>query len=136
MKAKLYLGDISQERIKPEKIGKVSVKEYFKKDDKAIVICCDAFCCILDCSRPVHPEDLVTYEERVRKWGPELVLRKEKFGGLVWNRRTGHIWELGQKETKICLELARGKSLNEVIKEQDVTESELFSLLADVTQQL
>lgn len=136
MRAKLYLGDISQEKIKPDKIGKVAVKEYFKPGGNAIVICCDAFCCILDCDRPVHPGDLVTHEEKIRKWGPELVLRKEKFGGLVWNRRTGHVWEIGQKETKICLELARGKKLKDVIKEHDVTESELYGLLADVTQQL
>lgn len=136
MRAKLYLGDISQEKIKPAKIGKIPVKDYFNPGDSAIVICCDAFCCILDCDRPVNPEDLVSRPERVKQWAPELVLRKERFGGLVWNRKTGHVWEIGTKETKICFDFARGKSLKEVSKKHGVSESELFTLLADVTQQL
>lgn len=136
MRARLYLGDISQEKIRPEKIGKASLAEYFKPGDAGIVICCDAFCCILDCDRPVDPRELVTRKERQAQWAPTLVLRKEKFGGLVWNRQTGHVWEIDEKATRVCFDLAKGRALKKVCEKHEVNESDLFSLLAEVTRQL
>lgn len=132
MRAKLYLGDISQEKIKPGKIVR-PLAEYFKPD-ASLVICCDAFCCILDCDRPGNYDDIIYPQDK--RWAPELVLRREKFGGLIWNRKTGHVWQISEKATKICYDFAKGADLGTVCKKHEVTESDLFTLLADVSQRV
>ena len=122
MKARLYLGEITQDRIRASKFSERPAA------DLGWVLCCDGFCCILNFKRELD-DDLPDVERPSLAWQ----LREEPFGGLLWNTGTGHVFQLDQTAYRALRELAEGASVNELAKRHNVEESELYTLLAEVT---
>lgn len=122
LKAKLYLGRIAQEKIGHEKFGKADI-------DNGIVICCDGLCCVLDFSKVTDPLELVAKKQNF-KW----MLREEAFGGLLWNAKSDHVFELSHDAFSVLKELTSGKSVEEVSEKLNVEESDIYQLFSEVTK--
>jgi hypothetical protein len=135
MNVDLYLGDITQEEI--------NIGAFQKHYNPSLTVCCDGFCCILDFSKGLRPEDLVG--NPVDKLIPRLsvgvershldwLIRKEEFGGLLWNLHTGHVLQLDHEAYAVLRDLAQGKTLNQLAKAHDIEVTEIHQLLAAVTR--
>jgi hypothetical protein len=104
MEIKLYLKKINQEMIKA------------KKDTDIAVSGCDVYvswtksCCILDFSYQ-NPKDLVITPSNLG-----LMMRKEEVGGLVWNAKTGSVYQVDEEAYLTILGLEDGFSEREIAK--------------------
>jgi hypothetical protein len=104
MEIKLYLKKINQEMIKRT------------KDVKDSVAGCDVYvswtksCCILDFGYQ-DPNDLISNPLK-----PGLILRKEDIGGLIWNAKTGTVYQVDEEAYHTILELENGFSEIEIAK--------------------
>lgn len=104
MEINLYLKKINQEMIK------------LRKDVKESVSGCDTYvsweksCCILDFGYQ-DPSDLVSTPLK-----KGLMMRKEDVGGLIWNARTGSVYQVDEEAYQTIQELENGFSELEIAK--------------------
>lgn len=135
MNAQLYLKELTQEQI--------DIDSYQGTyGNVAWTLCCDAFCCILDFSANLTPEDLVTrspvdrtrlsvgFKTKRLDW----MLREESFGGLLWNTSTGHVFQLDPEAYGVLSRLEKGASLREIAEQHEISESDIHQLLADISR--
>jgi hypothetical protein len=127
MEAKLYLSKLHQDLI-----DNVKTVEQFKKLGDALAwnLCCDGFCCILDFNKIANPADLISRKPDYMRW----YIRKEDFGALLWNPATNKVYELDDEAFKVLMTLQEGTGLEKAVKEHKVKESDLFKLLATISE--
>ncbi|HLP62633.1 MAG TPA: hypothetical protein VK186_27585 [Candidatus Deferrimicrobium sp.] len=128
MKAKIYLSKLHQDLI-----DGVKDLNTFKGigDRLAWNLCCDGFCCILDFRKFQNPLDLVSREKK--NW-MSWYIRKEKSGALLWNPKTNRVFELDDEAFNVLMTLQEGAGLEKAIQEYGVKESDLYSLLAQISE--
>ncbi len=127
MRAKLYLSSLHQDLI-----DGVQTAEEFKRlgDDQAWTLCCDGFCCILDFSKFQNPQDLVAKRQATQGW----YIRKEEFGGLLWNPDTNRVFELDSEAFKVLMTLQEGTGTEKAVREHGVSLSDLHKLMAQISE--
>ena len=126
MKSKVYLSSLHQDLI-----DRVRTEKQFKSlgGAEAWTLCCDGFCCILDFSKFQNPADLVTKKRDSLSW----YIRKEDFGGLLWNPHTNRVFELDEEAYEVLMTLQEGTGLERAVKQHGVQVGELHTLLAQIS---
>ena len=127
MKAKLYLSSLHQDLI-----DQVRTEKQFARlgDEQAWTLCCDGFCCILDFSKYQNPADLVSRKQDSMSW----YIRKEDFGGLLWNPRTNRVFELDQEAYDVLMTLQEGTGMDRAVKKHGIRDAELHTLMAQISE--
>lgn len=137
MEAKLYLWDLNQDRIRTERmVSKEEIEKMFTPDDFSWVLCCDAFCCILDFSFRVDKLDEIKLKDLKERANFRWHIREEKFGGLLWNPQTGHVFQLDKEAYQVLRALEEGMKVEEVERKFTVSGSKIHSLLADISKKI
>jgi hypothetical protein len=123
----LYLPSLHQDLI-----DEVRNVDQFKQpgDSEAWRLCCDGFCCILDFKKYQNPLDLVSRKKDWMSW----YIRKENFGALLWNPATNRVFELDDEAYKVLMTLQEGTGLEKAVKEYGVQASDLYRLLAQISE--
>lgn len=133
MKVELYLESLHQDLIDGAKdVGQARDLERFRRlgDERAWVLCCDGFCCILDFSKYQDPRDLVSTRPDPRRWH----VRREPFGGLLWNPHTNRVFKLDQEAFEVLLTLQEGTGLAKATRDHGVSERDLHLLMAQIAE--
>lgn len=125
MKAKLYLPRLHQDLIDEVR----NVDQFKNLGGEAWTLCCDGFCCILN-FKYQNPIDLVSRRDEWMSW----YIRKEDFGALLWNPKTNRVFELDDEAYKVLMTLQEGTGLEKVVKEYGVQASDLYMLLAQISE--
>ena len=127
MKAKLYLSSLHQDLI-----DKVRTEKQFARlgDEQAWTLCCDGFCCILDFSKYQNPADLVSRKQEPMSW----YIRREDFGGLLWNPSTNRVFELDQEAFDVLMTLQEGTGMGRVAKKHGIQDAEVHKLMAQISE--
>lgn len=138
MEAELYLWDLNQDKIGLDKvINPEDVERVFGPGNEAAwVLCCDAFCCILDFSNRIDRLEEVSFADMRRKARFRWQMRQEKYGGLLWNPHTGHVFKLDQEAFEILRELEEGVGLETVEEKFNVSSSDLHKFLATISERV
>lgn len=117
MEIKLYLKKINQEmidtgrKLSPDKIAKCDFYVSWEKS-----------CCILDFFIQ-NPDELVSFPLR-----QGLIMRKEDVGGLIWDARTGAVYQVDEEAYHTIIELDHGLNELEVARRMQVPLSRVKSL--------
>ncbi|GLI54507.1 hypothetical protein PM10SUCC1_00220 [Propionigenium maris DSM 9537] len=132
MLVKLYL-----ERINQEMINKHKANEIIEMIDKAIIEKKDydpdwggnlweKECCILNFDKK-NPNicDL-------QKIGEFITMRREKFGALVWVRKTNKVYQIDDQAFMVLNNLDHGVSINQAAKSADVPVEDIKSLIVEL----
>lgn len=126
MKASVYLSSLHQDLI-----DNIRTEEEFSKiGNAAWTLCCDGFCCILDFSKFTDPRDLVANDPKPMSW----YIRREEFGGLLWNPDTNRVFELDKEACDLLLTLQEGTGLERAAKKYGVTAAQVHSLMAQISE--
>jgi hypothetical protein len=127
MKANLYLSSLHQDLI-----DQVRTEQEFKRVGGGVAwtLCCDGFCCVLDFSKFQDPTDLVSAKRDPLRW----YIRKEDFGGLLWNPDTNRVFELDDQAYNVLMTLQEGTGLKRALKTHRIQVNELHALLAQVSE--
>jgi hypothetical protein len=130
MEAKLYL-----ERINQEMINKKDTAEIIREIDKGLAKkkgpasdwggnVWDKSCCIINIGKR---------DPRIRELeeiGHFIMMRRERFGGLVWVRKTNAVYQVDEQAFMVLNDLDNGVTLKQAAKSANVTERSIKSLVA------
>lgn len=140
MKAELYLWDLNQDKIGVEKVvEKADIEKVFGPGDEAVegwVLCCDAFCCILDFSFNVDRLEEISFADLKRRAGFRWQMRQERFGGLLWNPHTGHVFKLDSEAFELLRELEEGSEIETVERKFKISATEIHRFLATISERV
>lgn len=127
MKMELYLKHINQEMIQKgtsrkvvNDIGKDFGKSSAKKKDWSVWGSWTVSCCVLDFSMPLHEKELLIQ--------PFRLMRKEKDGGLIWNKKNHKVYKVDEEAYHVILDLDSGVNLKRIAEKHNVKISEIAKL--------
>ena len=118
MKMELFLNHINQEMIDKGTSRKVSrdIRRDFpgapRRADWSVWGSWTVSCCVLDFSMPLHERELLIK--------PFRLMRKEKDGGLIWNKKNHKVYKVDEEAYHAILDLDAGVSLRTIAKKQNV----------------
>ena len=132
MKAKLYLERINQEMINKNNIAEVAFEidrelatQKFNSSDWGGNVW-DKSCCIINVGRK-DPEI-----DELREIGQFVMMRREKFGGLVWVRATNAVYLVDEKAFMVLNDLDNGVTVKQAAKLANTTEESIKELIAQL----
>jgi hypothetical protein len=133
MQAKLYL-----ERINQEMINKYSTAEIIAQIDRELSDRAkeasdwggnvwDKSCCIINLSKQTPGTD------ELQKIGQYITMRRERFGGLVWVRKTNAVHQVDEQAFMVLTDLDNGVSLEKAAHSANVSVDNIKSLISQLS---
>lgn len=124
MKVELFLRDINQDIIKkPKELRRVGVNPEEIQWTKE---CCIGNCCIFK-SNSYRPDDV-----RPGDFNKGLILRKERFGGLLWDSTTGKVFKLDSEAYNLFKDIEKSESIDSILEKHKLNKTKLRTILKKV----
>lgn len=144
MKVELYLTEINQETIGHSFDTDIRNESLDSKKNEEIQCCvgegccvgecCVRECCVRDCcvgeccvGDEAFTKKMHLSKENTNKW----LLRKEKFGGLIWEPKSGKIFKLDNEAYEFLTDLKNQEKINTVLLKHKISNAQFNQYLKD-----